>query len=235
MPLARQTSRIVWPSKTGTVRPSTWIWKRGVETGRWGAWVVMRRSARDSSSGKTVSMGALSSGRLSTRAAWRFQVSFWFGAGRRYRRFSSGLSAGLRSDCVAADAGASGLIEEIVATPDRASAVAAAVADAEPCPETEVPSAGAVPAAGSASVAGGGGGALLAFESACPSRPVERLRGGLPPGGEAGLGRGFGSRMGRLKKPRRHERLPWDGRPQPGMCFGRCGRRARRGSCARGS
>ncbi len=45
MPLSRQTSRIVWPSKPSTTRPSTSIRIRGVDCGRCGDWVVSRRSA----------------------------------------------------------------------------------------------------------------------------------------------------------------------------------------------
>src|SRR3954454_907842 len=48
MPLSRQTSRIVWPSKPSMTRPSTSIRMRGDESGRCGAWVSRRRSASDS-------------------------------------------------------------------------------------------------------------------------------------------------------------------------------------------
>src|SRR3954453_1610330 len=48
MPLSRQTSRIVWPSKPSTTRPSTSIRMRGDDCGRCGACVSRRRSASDS-------------------------------------------------------------------------------------------------------------------------------------------------------------------------------------------
>ena len=46
MPLSRQTSRIVWPSKPSTTRPSTSIRMRGDDCGRCGDCVSSRRSAQ---------------------------------------------------------------------------------------------------------------------------------------------------------------------------------------------
>ena len=43
--MSRQTSRIVWPSKPSTTRPSTSIRMRGVDCGRCGDWVSSNRSA----------------------------------------------------------------------------------------------------------------------------------------------------------------------------------------------
>ena len=48
MPLSRQTSRIVWPSKPSTTRPSTSMRMRGVDCGRCGDCVSSRRSASES-------------------------------------------------------------------------------------------------------------------------------------------------------------------------------------------
>ncbi len=59
-----------------TMRPSTSIRKTGVESGRWGAWAVIRRSASESSKGMSVSYGVLESGRLSGRPARLFQTAF---------------------------------------------------------------------------------------------------------------------------------------------------------------
>ena len=55
MSLSRQTSRIVWPSKPSTTRPSTSMRIRGVLCGRCGDWVVMSCSASESSRGVVVS------------------------------------------------------------------------------------------------------------------------------------------------------------------------------------
>ena len=65
MPLSRQTSRIVWPSRPSMTRPSTSIRMTGVAWGRCGAWVVISRSAWVSSSGVTVSRVIGLSGRAS--------------------------------------------------------------------------------------------------------------------------------------------------------------------------
>src|SRR5262245_30324419 len=65
MPLSRQTSRIVWPSKPSTTRPSTSIRMRGVACGRCGAWVVIRRSASESSSGWSVFVSTYGRGSVS--------------------------------------------------------------------------------------------------------------------------------------------------------------------------
>src|SRR3954454_17207613 len=66
MPLSRQTSRIVWPSKPSTTRPSTSIRMRGDDCGRCGDCVSSSRSGSD----PVVNEGRLSgpvSGRLSGR------------------------------------------------------------------------------------------------------------------------------------------------------------------------
>ena len=76
MPLARHTSRIVWPSTPSTTRPSISIRNVGVESGRCGAWVVIRHSASDSSYGTAVSYGVLESGRLSGLPARLFHTAF---------------------------------------------------------------------------------------------------------------------------------------------------------------
>ena len=52
MPLSRQTSRIVWPSRPSTTRPSTSIRMRGVDCGRCGDCVSSRRSASASGGGR---------------------------------------------------------------------------------------------------------------------------------------------------------------------------------------
>ncbi len=181
MPLARQTSRIVWPSTPSTMRPSISIRKAGVERGRCGAWVVMRRSAGESSYGMTVSYGVLASGRLSTRPACSFQTAFWLAAGRSLRIASAGL----------------------------------------------------LPAASSADVSGA---VALAIPVEVWSTGVQSA--GLPgvvEGGELGLGRGVGSRMGRLRTRPRRGPLPLAGRPRRGRYCGRCGHRARRGNTGRHS
>ena len=58
MPLSRQTSRIVWPSKPSTTRPSTSIRMRGDDCGRCGDCVSSRRSASDRSAGLGAGLGA---------------------------------------------------------------------------------------------------------------------------------------------------------------------------------
>ena len=65
MPLSRQTSRIVWPSKPSTTRPSTSMRMRGVDCGRCGDCVSSRRSA---SASAFVVADVLGSGRRSGRA-----------------------------------------------------------------------------------------------------------------------------------------------------------------------
>src|SRR4051812_47069266 len=70
MPLSRQTSRIVWPSKPSTTRPSTSIRMRGDDCGRCGDCVSSSRSGSD----PVVNEGRLSgpvSGRLSGRLSGR--------------------------------------------------------------------------------------------------------------------------------------------------------------------
>ena len=57
MPLSRQTSRIVWPSKPSTTRPSTSMRMRGVDCGRCGDWVSSSRSASDSASSASLVVG----------------------------------------------------------------------------------------------------------------------------------------------------------------------------------
>ena len=61
MPLSRQTSRIVWPSKPSTTRPSTSIRMRGDDCGRCGACVSSSRSASDAIGRRSIA------GRLSGR------------------------------------------------------------------------------------------------------------------------------------------------------------------------
>ena len=58
MPLSRQTSRIVWPSKPSTTRPSTSIRMRGDDCGRCGDCVSRSRSASDSLSIDGAAVGA---------------------------------------------------------------------------------------------------------------------------------------------------------------------------------
>src|SRR5215212_4996831 len=94
MPLSRQTSRIVWPSKPSTTRPSTSIRIRGVDCGRCGDWVVSRRSASESSSGCTVFVST-------------------YGRGRRSVIVSSGGCAGRDRDG-SADAGGAGAPQDVL-------------------------------------------------------------------------------------------------------------------------
>src|SRR5450759_4842152 len=119
MPLARQTSRIVWPSWPSTTRPSTSSRNAGVESGRSGAWAVIRCSACDSSSGVTVLKGVLASGRLSTRPALSFHVERWFGAGRSKWRKSTVSSpwSAMRVSSSEAVAGATGLVDGACSEP----------------------------------------------------------------------------------------------------------------------
>ena len=55
--MSRQTSRMVWPSKPSTMRPSTSMRIRGVDSGRWGACVSSSRSARDSPARRRLRLG----------------------------------------------------------------------------------------------------------------------------------------------------------------------------------
>src|SRR5450631_10129 len=91
MPLSRQTSRIVWPSKPSTTRPSTSIRMRGVDTGRCGAWVVSSSSARDG-------VSSIGSVRV-IRSAMRDGASVRTGPGHRDR---------------VADAGGAGAVEDVL-------------------------------------------------------------------------------------------------------------------------
>ena len=67
MPLSRQTSRIVWPSKPSTTRPSTSMRMRGVDCGRCGDCVSSRRSASESR-GRRRRRRSVAAGRPSGRA-----------------------------------------------------------------------------------------------------------------------------------------------------------------------
>ena len=78
MPLARQTSRIVWPSVPSTIRPSTSSRNAGVRSGRCGAWAVISFSARASRrAGRRCRTAPSRPGAASMRPALRFHTACW--------------------------------------------------------------------------------------------------------------------------------------------------------------
>ena len=100
--MSRQTSRIVWPSRPSTTRPSTSRRMAGVDCGRCGACVRRSRSARLSATGSGGVDGARSGGREIRSAIVRSSPTFRWrrlpaGSGCRRRRGRCPAGCGRRS------------------------------------------------------------------------------------------------------------------------------------------